>query len=93
VHRKEASREAIDEAATRDGRTVHDLEVLPAERDRTRPLDRFAARLPVPIVEPLDRPPKRPARLGGRVGTHEITREHGRRGAPVRDVGGPGRAE
>src|SRR5437762_12991614 len=39
VHRKEAPREAIDEAATGDGRAVHDVEVLPAERDRARPLE------------------------------------------------------
>jgi len=93
VHRKEASREAIDEAAPGDGRAVHDVEVLPAERDRACPLDRFAARLPVPIVESFNRPPKRPARLGGRVGTDEIPRERGRLGAPVRDVGSPGRSE
>src|SRR5207245_9588911 len=62
-------------------------------RHRSRPLDRLATVLPGPVVEPLDRPPDRPARHGGPVGTDEVARDRGGPGAPARDFSGPSRSK
>src|SRR2546429_2320239 len=72
---------------------IHDLQILPAERDRPRPLDGLAPQLPATVVEPLDRPPDRPARRGGPVGTDEVARERSCRRAPARDFRNPRRPE
>src|SRR2546422_8416000 len=75
MHRIETTRDPIDEAAPRARGAIHDLQILPAERDRPRPLDGLAPQLPATVVEPLDRPPDRPARRGGPVGT-DRSEEH-----------------
>src|SRR3989449_5929926 len=93
MHRIETTRDPIDEAAPRARGAIHDLQILPAERDRPRPLDGLAPQLPATVVEPLDRPPDRPARRGGPVGTDEVARERSCRGAPARDFRNPRRPE
>src|SRR5207244_5773062 len=84
----EAPRAPVDEAAPGQGRAVHNLEFLPAERNRARPLDRLATVLPGPVVKPRDRPPDRPGCHGGPVGTDEGARDRGGPGAPARDLRG-----
>jgi hypothetical protein len=72
VIRIEPSGEPVDEIAARHRSAVDDLEILPAERDNTRPLRRRLARaLPGPVFEPVQRPPDRPLRFAANEVAHE----------------------
>src|SRR5262249_54262815 len=90
VIRIEPGGEPVDEVPAARRPPVHDLEILPPERDRARPLrSRLACRLPSAVLKPRERPANGPARLT----PDKVARKGRALGPPAGQFGRPGSAE